>query len=223
MHHSKRRPNRRGYAVRAVTLLAAAVTAATTAGTVYASTGPDLDPIPAAPSAAAAAPGAHGAPGAAGAPTVPASPTAPTLPPARAAKPGFFETYRGHHIMGWGENEKACAYIDGVQLVLYPTGDGKYSSNLQGFQQEASVRAITKASVKTLGKLKMTTPDDGAAHCPTFVVRTPSKAASTKAPTASPTPSASPTRPASTTHSAPVAHSTPAHSAAAHSAAATRP
>jgi hypothetical protein len=157
MHYGKRQANRRGYAVRGIALLAVAVGLATTAGTVYAATGPDVDPVPM-PSASAAA-----------AVTGPAT-----------AKPGFFETYRGHHIMGWGENERACAYIDGVQLVLYPTGDGKYSSNLQGFQQESSLRAITKASVKTLGKLRMTTPPDGAAHCPTFTVREPGTSTATK-------------------------------------------
>ncbi|WP_433795685.1 tyrosinase family oxidase copper chaperone [Actinoplanes sp. CA-252034] len=136
-----------------VTLLAAAVATATTAGTVYAAAEPDVDPVPL-PSASA-----------------PVRAVEPAV-----AKPGFFETYRGHHIMGWGENEKACAYIDGVQLVLYPTGDGKYSSNLQGFTQAPSVRAITKASVKTLGKLRMTTPTDGPAHCPAFTVREPAKA-----------------------------------------------
>ncbi|SFF19004.1 Tyrosinase co-factor MelC1 [Actinoplanes philippinensis] len=168
MLHGKRRGNGPGYAVRAVALLAVAVAAATTAGTVYAGTGPDVDPA-ATPSASASTPVAKPA----------------------VRKPGFFETYHGHHIMGWGENDTACAYIDGVQLVLYPTGDGGYTSNLQGFQQEPSVRAITKASVKTLGKLRMTTPDDGAAHCPTFAVREPAKSvkpARTTAPTASPAP-----------------------------------
>jgi Tyrosinase co-factor MelC1 len=164
MHHGKRLSNGRGYAARAVTLLAVAVGLATTAGTVYAGAGPDVDPIPA-PSASASA---------------------------IAAETGFFETYRGHHIMGWGENERACAYIDGVQLILYPTGDGMYSSNLQGFLQQPSVRAITKASVKTLGKLKMAAPSDGAAHCPTFTVREPKSApAKTAAPVTSASPSAS--------------------------------
>jgi hypothetical protein len=158
MHYAKRQANGRGYAVRGIALLAVAVGLATTAGTVYAAAEPDVDPVPM-PSASASGPAVAG--------------------PA-AAKPGFFETYRGHHIMGWGENEKACAYIDGVQLVLYPTGDGKYSSNLQGFQQESSVRAITKASVKTLGKLRMTTPPDGAAHCPTLTVREPATSTATK-------------------------------------------
>jgi hypothetical protein len=186
MHHGKRRSNGRGYAAWAVTLLAVAVGLATTAGTVYAGAGPDVDPVPA-PSASAAAP----------------------------AKAGFFETYRGHHIMGWGENEKACAYIDGVQLVLYPTGDGMYSSNLQGFQQEPSVRAITKASVKTLGKLRMTTPSDGAAHCPTFTVREPRPAATKPAASPAPVaPAASDASPASAAPATSDASSAPAASAA---------
>ncbi|MEU4162323.1 tyrosinase family oxidase copper chaperone [Actinoplanes sp. NPDC026670] len=147
MHHDKRTAKRPGYAARGIALLAVAVGLATTAGTVWAGTGPDVDPVPA-PSA--------------------------SIKPV-AAKPGFYETYRGHHIMGWGANEKACAYIDGVPLVLYPSGDGQYTSNLAAFELKSSVRAITRASVKTLGKLPPAVPSDAPAHCPALVVRKPAK------------------------------------------------
>ena len=81
----------------------------------------------------------------------------------------FFEQYRGHHIMGWGRDETACAYIDGVQLVLYPAGNDRYLSALQAYQQERGVRAITKASVRVLSDLRMAPPTDPAPHCPQFV------------------------------------------------------
>ncbi|BEL07320.1 hypothetical protein Q0Z83_055110 [Actinoplanes sichuanensis] len=155
MHHDKRTVKRPGYAARGIAVLAVAVGLATTAGTVWAGTGPDVDPAPA--------------------------PSAPVV-----AKPGFYETYRGHHIMGWGADAKACAYIDGVPLVLYPSGDGRYTSNLAGFQQEASVRAITKASVKTLGDLAPAVPSDAPAHCPALIVRKPAAKPTTSAPVPKP-------------------------------------
>ncbi|MEU4428948.1 tyrosinase family oxidase copper chaperone [Actinoplanes sp. NPDC024001] len=87
---------------------------------------------------------------------------------AHTHKPGFFETYRGHHIMGWGHDDSACAYIDGRQLVLYPAGGGSYTSALQGYQAERGLRAITKASVRVLGDLDMVAPTEPVAHCPQF-------------------------------------------------------
>ncbi len=88
---------------------------------------------------------------------------------AAAHQSGFFERYRGHHIMGWGRNEKACAYIDGVQLVLYPLGRDRYLSALQAYQEERGVRAITKASVRVLGEFEMVPPTDPVPHCPVLV------------------------------------------------------
>ncbi|WP_179855066.1 tyrosinase family oxidase copper chaperone [Paractinoplanes atraurantiacus] len=99
----------------------------------------------------------------AGAPRVPAQPAA-----SPSYGTGFFEVYHGHHIMGWGHDRSACAYIDGMQLVLYAAGAGQYTSALQAFQPERGVRAITRASVRALGKYHMAPPRDVVAHCPRF-------------------------------------------------------
>ena len=101
----------------------------------------------------------------AGSPREPAEPAAKVSP-----ERGFFEVYRGHHIMGWGHGDAACAYIDGMQLVLYPTDGGRFGSALQAYQQERGLRAITKASVRVLGKLNMAPPADPVPHCPVFAV-----------------------------------------------------
>ncbi|MEV6301131.1 tyrosinase family oxidase copper chaperone [Actinoplanes sp. NPDC051861] len=93
---------------------------------------------------------------------------APVSAPPPAPDKGFYQQYRGHHIMGWGEGESACAYIDGVRLVLYSDGDGWYRSALQGFQKERGVKAVTKASVKTLGKEKMASSGEFVSNCPEF-------------------------------------------------------
>ena len=83
-------------------------------------------------------------------------------------RPGFFfELYRGHSIMGWGRDATACAYIDGVQLDLYPVGNDRYMSVLQAYQQEHGVRNITAASVRALGEFDMAPPADPVPHCPT--------------------------------------------------------
>jgi hypothetical protein len=82
---------------------------------------------------------------------------------------GFFEQYRGRHIMGWGRDESACAYIDGVQLELLPLGDDRYLSVVQAFQQEHGVRGITTASVRALGDARLTPPDPPVPHCPVFI------------------------------------------------------
>jgi hypothetical protein len=68
--------------------------------------------------------------------------------------------------------------------VLYPSGDGQYTSNLAAFELKSSVRAITRASVKTLGKLPPAAPSDAPAHCPALVVRkqAPAPAKSATAP-----------------------------------------
>ena len=107
--------------------------------------------------------------------SVSAAPTPRPVKPSAAAeagadryKDGFFETYRGHHIMGWGHNELACAYIDGKPLVLYPAGRGMYTSALQAYQPESGLRAITKASVRMLGELDITAATELPAHCPQF-------------------------------------------------------
>ncbi|GAA0514674.1 hypothetical protein Ade02nite_90370 [Paractinoplanes deccanensis] len=107
--------------------------------------------------------------------SVSAAPTgAPRDPAPPAASPaygtGFFEVYRGHHIMGWGHDRSACAYIDGMQLVLYAAGPGQYTSALQAFQPERGLRAITRASVRALGTFDMAPPRDGVAHCPRFAI-----------------------------------------------------
>jgi hypothetical protein len=88
-------------------------------------------------------------------------------------KTGFYETYRGHQIMGWGSGDTACAYIDGKRLVVYPGDSGQYTSAVQGFQPERSLRAITKASVKALGDNTLSADAEPAAHCPQFELRTP--------------------------------------------------
>ncbi|GIE30342.1 hypothetical protein Ait01nite_033870 [Actinoplanes italicus] len=88
-------------------------------------------------------------------------------------KLGFYETYRGHQIMGWGSGDTACAYIDGKRLVVYPGDSGQYTSAVQGFQPERSLRAITRASVKTLGDNALSADAEPAAHCPQFEIRTP--------------------------------------------------
>ncbi|MBG0566112.1 tyrosinase family oxidase copper chaperone [Actinoplanes aureus] len=98
-----------------------------------------------------------------------AAPAAPPVPSGNNV--GFFETYRGHHIMGWGHDESACAYIDGKRLVLYPAGKGLYTSSLQGYQQERGLRAITKASVRVLGDLDMVDATEPPGHCPAFKIR----------------------------------------------------
>lgn len=180
-HYGKRPANRPGYAARGVAVLAVAAGLATTAGTVWAGTRPDVDSLP-----------------------------APSVSRTAGAGHGFYETYRGHHIMGWGENETACAYIDGVPLVLYPSGGGRYTSNLAGFQPEAGVRAITKASVRTLGELRPARPSDAPAHCPNLVVREPDLGAS-KTDLGVPNAPGSPASPApaSVTPSAPVPATAP--------------
>ncbi|MEV4274534.1 hypothetical protein [Actinoplanes xinjiangensis] len=102
---------------------------------------------------------------------------AATHPAARAGvttagphRTGAFVThYRGHHIMGWGRDDRACAYIDGVQLVLYPLGTDRYLSALQAFKEERGVRAITEASVRVLGDFDIVPPADPVPHCPEFV------------------------------------------------------
>ena len=152
LHQNARRATGRGKAVRAVAVLAVAIGAGSTAVAAAASTGGQDAVVSVAPSAA------------------PSSAAAPA--PVKHAKPGFFEKYRGHHIMGWGSGEMACAYIDGVRLVLLPGPDGTYGSAVRAYQAEDSVRAITKASVKALGEQKLATPADPAPHCPTFAVPT---------------------------------------------------
>ncbi|WP_092545007.1 tyrosinase family oxidase copper chaperone [Actinoplanes derwentensis] len=108
-----------------------------------------------------------------------------------AKKPGFYETYRGHHIMGWGTGESACAYIDGKRLVLYPAPDGKYTSAIQGFKPETSVRNITKASVKALGNLGLSASAEPSATCPDLTAPAPKPTATaTPKPTATATPAA---------------------------------
>ena len=107
--------------------------------------------------------------------SVSAAPTgSPHDPASPAASPGygtgFFEVYRGHHIMGWGRDRTACAYIDGMQLVLYPAGAGQYTSALQAFQPERGLRAITKASVRALGEFDMAPSRDVVGHCPRLAI-----------------------------------------------------
>ena len=87
----------------------------------------------------------------------------------RADRPAFFERYRGHHIMGWGRGESACAYIDGVQLVLYPVGNDRYLSAVQAFREERGVRGITAASVRVLGEERLAPPEPPVPHCPVLV------------------------------------------------------
>ncbi|HWS39027.1 MAG TPA: tyrosinase family oxidase copper chaperone [Actinoplanes sp.] len=118
-------------------------------------------------------------------------------------KPGFYETYRGHHIMGWGAGDSACAYIDGKRLVLYPAEDGKYTSAIQGFNPQVGVRNITKASVKALGTLKLTNAEPSST-CPEFAPPKPATTPAPKATTATPkatatTPSPTATVPSLTT------------------------
>ena len=86
-------------------------------------------------------------------------------------KPGFYETYRGHHIMGWGGGDGACAYIDGKRLVVYPGEGGAYTSAVQGFKPEPSLRAITKASVKALGEMKLAATAEPNPQCPVLETR----------------------------------------------------
>jgi hypothetical protein len=91
----------------------------------------------------------------------------------QSKKPGFYETYRGHQIMGWGSGDTACAYIDGKRLVVYPGEAGQYTSAVQGFQPERSLRAITRASVKALGEMDLSADAEPVAHCPQFEVKAP--------------------------------------------------
>ncbi|GGQ59584.1 tyrosinase family oxidase copper chaperone [Couchioplanes azureus] len=87
---------------------------------------------------------------------------------------GFFaQRYGGHHIMGWGRDESACSYIDGVQLVLYPLGRNRYVSALQAYEEERGVKNITKASADVLGEARLVPPADPVAHCPVFVTAAP--------------------------------------------------
>jgi hypothetical protein len=102
-------------------------------------------------------------------------------------KLGFYETYRGHQIMGWGSGDTACAYIDGKRLVVFPGDSGQYTSAVQGFQPERSLRAITKASVKALGENTLSADAEPAAHCPQFELRTPAATPSTTVPAPSAT------------------------------------
>jgi hypothetical protein len=88
-------------------------------------------------------------------------------------KLGFYETYRGHQIMGWGSGNTACAYIDGKRLVVYPGEGGQYTSAVQGFQPERSLRAITRASVKALGEMGLSDEAEPVAHCPQFEIKAP--------------------------------------------------
>ncbi|MFI5496051.1 tyrosinase family oxidase copper chaperone [Actinoplanes sp. NPDC051859] len=81
----------------------------------------------------------------------------------------FSEIYRGRHIMGWGRDDSACAYIDGIQLVLYPVGNDWYVSAVQAYEQAHGVREITKASVRTLGELDLFPPTEAVPHCPRFL------------------------------------------------------
>ncbi|OJF09896.1 tyrosinase family oxidase copper chaperone [Couchioplanes caeruleus] len=93
---------------------------------------------------------------------------------AGADRTGFFaQRYGGHHIMGWGRDESACAYIDGIQLVLYPLGNNRYVSALQAYEDERGVRNITKASADVLGDAHLVPPADPVAHCPVFVAGLP--------------------------------------------------
>ncbi|MDI6103654.1 tyrosinase family oxidase copper chaperone [Actinoplanes sp. NEAU-A12] len=95
---------------------------------------------------------------------------------ASTQRAGFFaESYRGHWVMGWGRDESACAYIDGVQLVLYPVGGDHYLSALQAYQQERGVRSITRASARVLGEFTMVPPADPVRHCPVFVKGPPAQ------------------------------------------------
>jgi Tyrosinase co-factor MelC1 len=80
----------------------------------------------------------------------------------------FYEKYHGHQIMGWGHGASACAYIDGTQLVLSTTRGGWYTSAVVAFQPARGVRAITMASVRALGDLKLTRPKEAVPHCPAF-------------------------------------------------------
>ncbi|GGK06605.1 hypothetical protein GCM10010123_40510 [Pilimelia anulata] len=79
--------------------------------------------------------------------------------PATDPQPGHFrEQYRGREITGWGRDEAACAFIDGVRLELYPMGANKYTSAVQAYREEQGVRAITRASVRVLGESDLTPP-----------------------------------------------------------------
>ncbi|MDI6098969.1 tyrosinase family oxidase copper chaperone [Actinoplanes sp. NEAU-A12] len=169
----------RGTVGRTVTILAATVGVMTTAGLAIAADNPDPGVPAAAPSASAVAPTKPAA-----APTTAAAVTskpaaaptkaavAPSKPAAdKAKKSGFFETYRGRHIMGWGRDEAACAYIDGMRLVVYPADGGMYTSAVQSFQPQRGLRAITKASVRALGDLGLSaTTEEPTSHCPEFKV-----------------------------------------------------
>ncbi|GAA4947677.1 tyrosinase family oxidase copper chaperone [Actinoplanes utahensis] len=88
-------------------------------------------------------------------------------------EPDFAETYRGHRITGWGSGERACAYIDGRRLVVFPQPDGGYTSAVQGFQPAPDLLAITRASVTALGDLGLATTAEPSAHCPQTVAARP--------------------------------------------------
>lgn len=142
MQQGKQRAKIRGNAGRAVTVVAVAVGVMATAGS----------------ATAAVSAG-------------PADPGVPVVAGDAGKKPGFFETYRGRHIMGWGRDDDACAYIDGMRLVVYPAGGGMYTSAVQGFKPERGLRAITKASVRALGEHGLAaTTDEPKTSCPEFEV-----------------------------------------------------
>ncbi|MEU4623513.1 tyrosinase family oxidase copper chaperone [Actinoplanes sp. NPDC023801] len=163
---------------RAVAVVAVAVGALATAGTAWsATTAEPQPPVQAAASpsvqAVASAP-AQAAPAQAASAQAAASAPAQAAPAVgKAKKLGFYETYRGHQIMGWGSGDKACAYIDGKRLVVYPADGGQYTSAVQGFKPERGLRSITKASVKALGDMDLAADSEPAAHCPQFEIKAP--------------------------------------------------
>lgn len=120
----------------------------------------------------------------------------------QAHKHGFYEIYRGHQIMGWGSGDTACAYIDGKRLVVYPGDGGQYTSAVQGFKPERSLRAITKASVKALGDQELSADSEAVAHCPQFEIKTPAATASAT-PAASASTVTKPAAPASSASATP--------------------
>jgi hypothetical protein len=122
------------------------------------------------------------------APVTPGTPQAAPATPATPAGKGFFEQSRGHHIMGWGEGQTACAYIDGVRLVLFADGGDSYRSALQAYQPESSLRAVTKASVRALGKEKPAASGEVVPGCPEFAPATKPAATTATKPATKPAP-----------------------------------
>lgn len=103
-----------------------------------------------------------------------------------AKKPGFYETYRGRHIMGWGTGDSACAYINGRRLVVYSAPNGQFTSAIQAFAPVTGLRNITKASVKALGENQLSDNAEPSETCPAFATAPkPAPSASTPAAAAS--------------------------------------